>query len=129
MLACNRQGPSEPQPKGSPLVALTRHRAITADMSLPPRHPQTVPYVDESIRRRAAKSSVSFIELLEQSNGYDDDIDSIASSIGKEDQENVEGLEFLESSGYLQRKKARRRKRRKRRNQWRDKKQGQSTAN
>ena len=54
-------------------------------MSLPPRHPQTVPYIDESIRRRAAKSSVSFIELLEKSAGYDDDIDSIASSIGKED--------------------------------------------
>ena len=80
-------------------------RAFLAGMSLPPRHPQTVPYVDESIRRRAAKSSVSFIELLEKSAGYDDDIESIASSIGK-DQENVEGLEFLESSGYLQRKKA-----------------------
>ena len=66
-------------------------------MSLPPRHPQTVPYIDESIRRQAAKSSVSFIELLEKSAGYDDDIDSIASSIGKEDQENMEGLEFLES--------------------------------
>ena len=93
-------------------------------MSLPPRHPQTVPYIDESIRRRAAKSSVSFIELLEKSAGYDDDIDSIASSIGKEDQENMEGLEFLESSGYLERKKARRRKRRKQRNQWRNKKEG-----
>eukprot|EP00944_MAST-04C_sp_MAST-4C-sp1_P016120 g16120.t1 len=93
-------------------------------MSLPPRHPQTVPYVDESIRRRAAKSSVSFIELLEQSAGYDDDIESIASSIGR-DQENVEGLEFLQSSGYLERKKARRRKRRKHRNQSRrNKKEG-----
>ena len=93
-------------------------------MSLPPRHPQTVPYVDESIRRRAAKSSVSFIELLEQSAGYDDDIESIASSMGR-DQENAEGLEFLQSSGYLERKKARRRKRRKHRNQSRrNKKEG-----
>ena len=63
-------------------------------MSLPPRHPQTVPYVDESIRRRAAKSSVSFIELLEQSAGYDDDIESIASSIGR-DQENNRGVRIF----------------------------------
>eukprot|EP00943_MAST-04B_sp_MAST-4B-sp1_P008808 g8808.t1 len=68
--------------------------------------------------RAAASRAVSFIEMLEQSHGYDDDLESLLSSNGDERNiENDKDLVFLNSSGYYKRKKDKRsRKKNKKRN-------------
>ena len=85
----------------------------------------------QQIQRRAAKTSVSFIEMLEKQHGYDDDLDSLslASSNGSDYMKSKnKDLDFLNSSGYLNEKKERRRKLRRKKKSSKNKKKNKSSS-
>ena len=96
-----------------------------------PKLPNVEQINTQQIQRRAAKTSVSFIELLEKQHGYDDDLDSLslASSNGSDYMKSKnKDLDFLNSSGYLNEKKERRRKLRRKKKSSKNKKKNKSSS-